>query len=378
MFLGILLMHFLSKKHLVQSGVLVALLLAATACSSTKEKVLDYKTPGVKSVSDRLIIPPDITEISSENKYQLPGGAIRASEYNRQKSSGVEEGATLSRVKGVHIERSGQQRWLVVEGQSPEELWKSLHVFWQNMGFVIAKEDQRTGFMETHWAENRAQIPGDPIRDFFVRIGLDSIYSSGVRDKFLIRIEPGEANSYLVTFTNQKREEVLVGQNKETSKWVIRPSDHNLEAQFLAQYMLALGYAKRAVAKELSNTNNENLLATLKGDQLLLKGDHARNKYRLKLALDRVGLTVLEAVPTSDTLIVSPAPEENKPGKNGFLGKIFGVKRKPTAVTNEAREKIYVTISPAAGGDRVQLYTRDHVLYPDAEKVLKKLYMELR
>ncbi|MCV2503519.1 MAG: outer membrane protein assembly factor BamC, partial [Neisseriaceae bacterium] len=328
------------KNKSVKPLILLTSLAVLSACSSTKKDQLDFETPGVKSTSDRLVIPPDITGINTEDKYQLPNGAVRASEYN-QKNQVSKSGQVLPQVDGVHIERAGNQRWLVVENRNPTDLWPTLYSFWQNMGFVINKEEKATGFMETQWAENRANIPGDPLRDFLTNIGLGSAYSSSIRDKFIIRVEPNGSGGSIVTFTNQKREEVFTGRDKTTTKWVSKPSDTNLEAQFLARYMLSLGYDKNTVAQEL-NKAQENLLASLNKGSLTLKGDHNRNKYRLRLALDRVGLTVLDYNATSNTLVVSPALDQNMDKeKTGFLNKVFGKKKdkkKDNAQTNQPRE----------------------------------------
>ena len=58
-----------------------------TACSSTKKETptqqeLDYHTPGSKKPGDMLIVPPDLTGITQENRYTLPAGsgAVRASQ----------------------------------------------------------------------------------------------------------------------------------------------------------------------------------------------------------------------------------------------------------------------------------------------------------
>ncbi|QRN40992.1 MAG: outer membrane protein assembly factor BamC [Neisseriaceae bacterium] len=364
------------KNCSVKPIVFLTSMTLLSACGSTNRNQLDFETPGVKSASDRLVIPPDITGISVEDKYQLPNGAIRASEYNK-KNQLSKSGQVLPRVEGVHIERSGNQRWLVIENKTPTELWSTLYSFWQNMGFVISKEEKSTGFMETQWAENRADIPSDPIRDFLTNIGLGSVYSSSVRDKFIIRVETDGIGGSIVTFTNQKREEVFTGHDRTTTKWVSKPSDTNLEAQFLARYMLSLGYDKNTVAKELDKVK-ENLLASLNQDSLTLKGDHNRNKYRLKLALDRIGLNILDYSNNTNTIVVSPAPDQSMDKQeNGFLNKIFG-RNKQKAKVGKTSEKIYVTITPQGNQDLVRVYDNQKRPHAKQDVILNRLYLELR
>ncbi|MBR3424568.1 MAG: outer membrane protein assembly factor BamC, partial [Neisseriaceae bacterium] len=141
-----------------------------TACSSTKKETptqqeLDYHTPGSKKPGDMLIVPPDLTGITQENRYTLPAGsgAVRASQIE-QGNVNKDEVAVLPQVKNMHIEREGSQRWLSIDDKPPEDIWPMLKVFWQENGFIIDQEDPATGFMQTQWAENRATIPTDIIQ----------------------------------------------------------------------------------------------------------------------------------------------------------------------------------------------------------------------
>ena len=85
------------------------------------------------------------------------------------------------------MERSGTQRWLVVQGE-PDDIWPVVKEFWQELGFIIKMEMPEAGVMETDWAENRAKIPDDLIRSALSKI-LDTLYSTAERDKFRTRLE---------------------------------------------------------------------------------------------------------------------------------------------------------------------------------------------
>ncbi len=62
--------------------------------------------------------------------------------------------------------------------------------FWQGLGFSVKTELPEAGVMETDWAENRAKIADDPIRNLLGKV-IDSVYSTGERDKFRTRLERG-------------------------------------------------------------------------------------------------------------------------------------------------------------------------------------------
>ena len=178
--------------------IVVALaLISMTACSGSKKEQpkLDYQSQSHRLV--KLEVPPDLNNPDQGNLYQLPAGsgAVRASDFNKRRTQAVQQPANaevLKSVKGVRLERDGNQRWLVVDGKSPREIWPLLKVFWQENGFDIKSEEPAIGQMETEWAENRAKIPQDSLRRLLDKVGLGGIYSTSERDKFIIRIEQGK------------------------------------------------------------------------------------------------------------------------------------------------------------------------------------------
>ena len=133
--------------------IVVALaLISMTACSGSKKEQpkLDYQSQSHRLV--KLEVPPDLNNPDQGNLYQLPAGsgAVRASDFNKRRTQAVQQPANaevLKSVKGVRLERDGNQRWLVVEGKSPREIWPLLKVFWQENGFDIKSEEPAIGQM---------------------------------------------------------------------------------------------------------------------------------------------------------------------------------------------------------------------------------------
>uniref|UniRef100_UPI002FE3EEAC outer membrane protein assembly factor BamC n=1 Tax=Noviherbaspirillum sp. TaxID=1926288 RepID=UPI002FE3EEAC len=182
------------QLHLAQRGLVCALAFAGLAgCSSIGSLLepdrIDYKSAG-KAPS--LEIPPDLTQLERENRYAIPEatrGTATASGYNMQQTARPTVTTTVApaATPDMRIDRAGTQRWLVVQ-QSPEVLWPQIKDFWQDSGFLINLEAPQAGLMETDWAENRAKIPQDFIRNTIGK-ALDSLYSTGERDKFRTRLE---------------------------------------------------------------------------------------------------------------------------------------------------------------------------------------------
>jgi hypothetical protein len=151
------------------------------------------------------------------------------------------------RSTGAH-RAPGTQRWLVATG-SPDKLWGPVKEFWQETGFVLKLELPDAGVMETDWAENRAKISQDFIRNILGKV-IDSVYSTAERDKFRTRLEPGITPGTTDIFISHRgMYEIFVSEGKDQTKWQPRPPDPELEAEMLRRLMIRLGSdEKRATA----------------------------------------------------------------------------------------------------------------------------------
>lgn len=358
------------------------LAIGLSACSSNKDKLpeLDYQSGSRKVVS--LEVPPDLTDPNQGDRYQLPGGAVRASDLG--KPGAVSTGSqanVLAKVDNVHIERDGSVRWLSIGNRQPAELWPLLKAFWQEQGFVIAREEAGIGLMETDWAENRAKLPADGIRSLFEKVGLGSVYSTGERDKFTIRLERNKQGGTDVFIAHRGMKEVYTNKQEDTTMWQPRPNDPNLEAAFLGRFMQYLGADEKQVQQELTREQARAAdLAKLDGNSILVSGEQARNWRRIALALDRIGLAVIAENPQQHAFLVEIAPAEgaavvNK--KPGFFSRLFGSK-KDTAPQQQPR--LVVAAEPLQNGTRVRLLNQDGSAYGerDAQQWLSKLHTELR
>ena len=288
----------------VASAVFAALVLGgcSTATSLLEGKKIDYKSAGQLPP---LEIPPDLTAPARENRYIVPEGGkgtTTLSTYEASRAGQPRAGAVslLPTVDKMRIERSGSQRWLVVS-QPPETLWPVVKEFWQEAGFLITLELPDTGVMETDWAENRAKIPQDFIRQSLGKL-LDQVYSTSERDKFRTRLERGSADGTTEIYVSHRgmievftSQDMTISASRHTA-WQPRPADQELEAEFLGRLMVRLG-AKEERAKELLSTAPQGLRATLTkqsdgSDLLQVSEPFDRAWRRVGLALDRVGFTV--------------------------------------------------------------------------------------
>ncbi|ADO31954.1 TPA: outer membrane protein assembly factor BamC [Neisseria meningitidis] len=360
--------------------------LAACSGSKTEQPKLDYQSRSHRLI--KLEVPPDLNNPDQGNLYRLPAGsgAVRASDLEKRRTPAVQQPAdaeVLKSVKGVRLERDGSQRWLVVDGKSHAEIWPLLKAFWQENGFDIKSEEPAIGQMETEWAENRAKIPQDSLRRLFDTVGLGGIYSTGERDKFIVRIEQGKNGVSDIFFAHKAMKEVYGGKDKDTTVWQPSPSDPNLEAAFLTRFMQYLGVdgqqAENASAKK-PTFPAANEMARIEGKSLIVFGDYGRNWRRTALALDRIGLTVVGQNTERHAFLVQKAPNESNAvteQKPGLFKRLLG---KGKAEKPAEQPELIVYAEPVANGSRIVLLNKDGSAYAgkDASALLGKLHSELR
>lgn len=314
------------------------------ACSSVSEMLepdkIDYKSAGKTKPTAKLEVPPDLTQLKADSRYTVdnPSGTATASSYNAQRTATAPAAAPVAEGKvapsanpdaGIRIERAGSQRWLVAK-QPPEVLWPRIKEFWQETGFLLAIESPESGVMETDWAENRAKIPQDFIRNTIGKV-FDSLYSTGERDKFRTRLERTADGGTEIYISHRGAAEVVTGQNKDRTLWTGRPSDPELEAEFLGRLMARLGSdekeAKAAVKTVKTVTERARLGKDGGGGFVEVDESFDRAWRRVGLALDRVGFTVEDRDRARGLYFVryvdQQAEADRKANEPGFFARLF-------------------------------------------------------
>lgn len=284
---------------------LLCLIVVIAGCSSVGEMLepekIDYKGATKAGSKNKLEVPPDLSAPRSNNAYSVDNvrGTATASEYSARQpgaagKSAAEGSVVPAVVAGMRIERDGKQRWLV-STDTPEALWPRIKDFWQESGFLVAIENPQAGVMETDWAENRAKIPQDLIRNTIGKL-LDSLYSTGERDKFRTRLERRADGGTEVYISHRGAEEKVTGQVlSQSTVWTARPSDPELEAEFLRRLMTALGADTKTAAaavKEAKAVATERARLAKDASRVEVDEGFDRAWRRVGLALDRVGFTV--------------------------------------------------------------------------------------
>ncbi|KJK23547.1 lipoprotein [Burkholderiaceae bacterium 16] len=324
---------------------------AMTGCSSINDAMapdkIDYKSAAKRTST--LDVPPDLTKIEGDRRYSVPdqNGTSTLSTYNQsnkvaQQQSGTEN--VLPSTQGIRMERDGNQRWLVISNGMPaDKLWQSLREFWQESGFLLVQDSPETGIMETDWAENRAKIPQDFIRNTIGKV-FDGLYSTSERDKFRTRLERAQNGNMEVFISHRGAQEQLTGIDKSNTIWTARPSDPELEAEFLSRFAQRLGVQKEqadrmaksgaapapaaaaapaAAGAAKASSANANLIQ-VNGTQALQLAEPFDRAWRsVGLALDRVNFTVEDRDRAQGLYYVRYVDTRDTVDNRGFFSKLF-------------------------------------------------------
>jgi outer membrane protein assembly factor BamC len=366
-----------------------ASVLLLAACGGVESKKIDYKSSGKLPP---LEVPPDLSQPTRDDRYAVPDsgskGTATFSTYSGERAGQPRADArsdVLPQVSNMHIERSGTQRWLVVSGMPPDRLWPTVKDFWQEIGFIVNVEMPEAGVMETDWAENRAKIPQDGLRNWMGK-ALDSLYSTAERDKFRTRLEKGEGASTEIYISHRGMYEVYVSEGRSETRWQPRPAEPELEAEMLRRLMVRLGatetQAKAQQAAKAAPVEEKAKLAraTDGSGTLELQEGFDRAWRRVGLALDRVGFTVEDRDRSQGLYFVryvDPEPTA-KSDEKSFTSKLMFWKSDTPQVDPGARYRVYVKGSGSAS--TVQVLTREGGVDKSgtSKKILGLLYEQLK
>jgi outer membrane protein assembly factor BamC len=336
-------------------------------------------------------LPPDLTQPRYDDRYVVKSAnELAARDANRPKQSDL-----LPTNPDARIARAGNERWLVVKA-TPEQAWSITRQFWNDIGFVVATENPTVGVMETDWAENRAEIPNDIVRQTIGKY-IDIFYTTYKRDKFRARIERGvEPGTTEIYLSHRGMEQVptttVDGHSPAGFAWAAMPPNPNLEAEMLSRLMMRFGTVATTTASTepapggaaavaaAGGAEHARLEKGVDGTKLYVDDPFDRAWRRVGLALDRTGFTVVDRDRSSGLYYVRYADPEGdmsrKDREKSWLAKLAfwkaDEKDKPEQYrikVSEAAPQSVVSVQDATGAPEVS---------KNSEKILALLKEQLK
>lgn len=358
---------------------------AIAGCQTIEQKrKIDYRNT---RTLPPLEIPPDLSTLPDREHPGQNSGTSTAtySDLTKdQNAAPVSGDAVLPQYPGVRLARDGQARWLVVAAE-PQALWNPVREFVMSNGLLIAEENPTTGVIETDWAENRAKV-GTAGQKLLAK-WMGGLYSTGLRDKYRLRLERGTApGTTEVYLSHQGMEEEAVNNTSSGpggSYWKPRPSDPELETEMLQRLLAHLGGQQAAAKAGPAATTapgdaqapvNAELKRNGDGVSLALQDSLDRAWRRVGLSLDRIGFTVEDRDRSKGIYYVRYIDPDKQGKAKGMLSRWFGGDEKPPP------NQYQVHLKPAESGTEVEVLDKDGG--PEGsktgERILSLLYEQLK
>jgi len=329
---------------------LAGLLLAAallSACSSIRSALdpanIEYRGAAQGPALD---VPPDLVTPQGSERYSLPGRGAPGqtlSDFKRERAAAGDSLPRASNVlptrEGARIERDGEFRWVVVN-QPVEKVWPQLKDFWASQGFSLAVDSPQTGIMETEWAERRQKVETGGIRGVLSK-ALGSSYATGERDRYRTRLDRLPDGSTEIFVNHRGMEEVLTGVQKDQSVWQPRPSNPELEIEYLRRMLTQFGSPRESIqvasAADASAATSGAGAAATAHTRIVTEGEVSkltvnegfdRAWREVGLVLDRVGFTVEDRDRSKGTYFVRYVDLDRRDPRQGTLSRFFSGERK--------------------------------------------------
>lgn len=296
-----------------------------------------------------LEIPPDLTPIQNDNRFQVPArpGVVSANaEAEKARQAADANAPTASKIVPLTVRakvmKEGTDRWLRVNA-APEQLWSVVQDFWPSVGLVVREQNPKTGYMETEWAGNKAKLPQDIIRRTIGKV-IDFAYSTGEQDQYRTRMERNDDGTTDIYISHRSMVEVVTGADKESTVWQPGPTDPTMEAEMLQRLALridaefnpnASAEAEAEAQKELAQQFKVEPVATRariengadgKAAAVVLTDNFDQAWRRMGLVLDRMGFEQVDRDRTAGWFLVrylDPAYEAAQKEKRGFFTNLF-------------------------------------------------------
>jgi outer membrane protein assembly factor BamC len=371
------------------AGILVpALVIALSGCGllGDRRDAAHERATGGRALE----VPPDLLPPELDATYRVPAredGRVSAVEAERrqQRPSGILDAGpapesaqvALREVDDMTVRREGNVRWLELRAV-PDGLWPALRAFWRDQDFELSRDEPAVGIMETEWKESQAGVSIGGVRAALTRV-LGTQHDAGYQDRYRVRLEREDGDVTNLYLSHRGVEQVVDDPGVGGIRWVMRPSDPDLEAEMLTRLMVFLGReegdARHIVdlAADAASTLREREADGEPG--LELRGEFGQVWRQVGLSLDRAGLLVDDQDRAAGVFHVTYSREAAEAGPGGgFFSRLFRRDR----ISGDGRYQILVVQE----GDWVRITALgregEALRASDARNVLELLRDEIR
>lgn len=311
------------KQTIVKKLSIVIVISGLNGCGTTDSQAVFTST--APRNTDTLVTPPGLTSPDLNTNYKMDLTEQQQASYQ------------VTSTQGMYIASGGSQRWLVVESQSVDRMLPVMLAYINQLGLTVKYQNPALGIIQTDWSTRNTKVPqGTSIRGFFDWVGWGSMYS--LNSMYLYRITLWQdGQNVLIMDSNYQMDEVyegcgdqsiattssLASSETQRTKWLPRPSNPQLELEFLAQFMVFAGIPQPQVQQAVKQVESAVKAAQLINNELVVNDQFDRAWWRTAIALDRVGLGVVDKDRTQGEYYVYPLQAQLDNPQPGFLTKWF-------------------------------------------------------
>lgn len=293
-------------KVLKQISLLV-LVLSVGACSLVRSKDTSV------TLRESLEVPPDLARPAGAETP--PPAAPRAVAPSPAATPAPAAAVPTAPGERVALERDGALRWLVVRDEPPR-VWQQVRDYFVRNEIKLVADDAAALTLETDWIDRPVRF-GD---GFFSGL-FSKLHSSGLRDKYKVRLERGRDPATVEVYvSHQGLEEIVTeggGVSVVQTAWLPRPSDPRAEAEMIGKLMTHLGgEGSKAVLLEPVSTGSG---PRIKGDIHIAGEDLDGAWRRVGQALDRAGVVIEDSDRTTGVYYVQFKSSSGRDKKRGLF-----------------------------------------------------------
>jgi len=224
-------------RYRLSHALIVVLALSLTACTFDWRRSKDPDT----KLRESLEVPPDLARPGGAETAPPPA-PVRAPAPQPATSAAPatptapSADAALPRVR---LERDGGLRWLTVQGD-PQGVWKQVREYFVRNETKLVVDDPAGRALETDWIDRPVNLGTGYLAGL-----VSKLHSSGLRDKYRVRIEPGRVPQTAEVYVAHRLLEEIVteggGVDITQTKWLPRSGNPQMEADMLNKLLAYLG-----------------------------------------------------------------------------------------------------------------------------------------
>ena len=308
---------------------------------------------------EALEVPPDLTRPVGDNLATIPASeAATYSEYTAKipavnTSPATLSGSTTPTGNTVRLERDGAQRWLVVQGD-PARVWVKAREYFLRSNTTLTVDNAKTGVLESDWIDRPVKFTG------FLSNIRGSLQSSGLRDKFRVRVERGRVDGTAEVYVSHQSMAEMVSNNDGSSTtqifWEPRPADPEMEAEMLGKLLTEFGLHEEQVKGQVASVSPER--AQRVKDALLLPQDDLDVAWqRVGQALDRAGVITEDRERSGGIIYVRYVDSSQAGKKKGLFSWLTSdTSAEPGAKNDAPKDRFQVRLQTTDAGTKLTVH----------------------